>query len=107
MEITHLKTKKVYKNGRISGDDVEAFILHPAYDENNLKNDICLIKLRERSGIIEIDESPCMPESLNQHGSECWIAGLGKTENQDSSSEPRSMTINSFDRDYCINSQHR
>ena len=56
---------------------------------------------------VELNQSPCMPDSLNPHGAECWIAGLGRTENESQSSQLRSMTLNSFNREYCVNPNHR
>ena len=56
---------------------------------------------------IETYQLPCFPQSLTPHGAECWIAGWGQTENSGQSSELRSITINSMNREYCINPNHR
>ena len=56
---------------------------------------------------IKTEQLPCFPEKLTPHGAECWIAGWGQTENSGQSSELRSITINSMNREYCINENHR
>ena len=56
---------------------------------------------------IRTEQLPCFPEKLTPHGAECWIAGWGQTENSGQSSELRSITINSMNREYCINENHR
>ena len=57
--------------------------------------------------ILETRQLPCLPKSMNPHRSECWFAGLGQTENETKSSGFKSMTVNSMNRDYCINKNHR
>ena len=56
---------------------------------------------------IKIEQLPCFPQKLTPHGAECWIAGWGQTENSGQSSELRSITINSMNREYCVNENHR
>ena len=56
---------------------------------------------------ITTEQLPCFPQKLTPHAAECWIAGWGQTENSGQSSELRTMTINSMNRDYCINESHR
>jgi len=52
------------------------------------------------------EQMPCLPKTITPHGEECWIAGKGKTENV-SRSSLRSMTVNTMDRDYCIDAKRR
>jgi len=53
------------------------------------------------------EQMPCLPKTITPHGAECWIAGKGKTENGSRSSGLRSMTVNTMDRDYCIDAKRR
>ena len=82
----------------------DAVVMHPERDSNANNFDACLLRTPEPIGI---GSSPgvaaaCLPTEGPKHGEACWTAGWGINENGTYSSELRSIGVNIFSDEYCI-----
>ena len=91
------------------------FFIYPEYGKNeNAQNfDICLIQTSSNElGIPEdlsskFNSIPCLPDKTDlqkEHGTSCWVAGWGQAQSNGLSSDSlKSIGVNLFGREYCIN----
>ena len=95
------------------------FFNHHQYkvDENSQNFDICLIKTPANEyGIHEdlstkFDSIPCLPDHIDlekEHGKNCWVAGWGQSQSNGVTSDSlKSIGINLFSPEYCINHRYQ
>lgn len=80
------------------------FTAHPNHTGEN--NDWCLIKFADSIESADADKivsAPCLPSEVPAHGTQCWIAGFGKTSKGKPSKTLKSAGIYLLDQEYCRN----
>ena len=82
----------------------DTVIIHPDRDPDASNFDACLLRTPEpigvgvKSGVA----AACLPTAGPQHGDACWVAGWGTTETGSISSELKSVGVNIFSDEYCL-----
>ena len=82
----------------------DTVIIHPDRDQDALNFDACLLRTPEPIGIGVKPgvAAACLPTAGPQHGDACWVAGWGTTETGNISNELKSVGVNIFSDEYCL-----
>jgi len=82
----------------------DTVIIHPDRNPDESNFDACLLRTPEPIGVgVEPGvASACLPTEGPQHGDACWVAGWGTTELGGISSELKSVGVNIFSDEYCL-----
>ena len=82
----------------------DTVVIHPERDPDFNNFDACLLRTPEPIGIGSAPgvAAACLPEEGPKHGDACWVAGWGRTQNGTISSELKSVGVNIFSDEYCL-----
>ncbi|KAL7834322.1 hypothetical protein SRHO_G00285690 [Serrasalmus rhombeus] len=97
----------VRRNKRSNPYKIKEIILHEDYDGDSIENDIALLTLSQLVQFSDNIHSVCLPspDHIFPHGTKCWVAGFGKTNDEASySNDLMEVSVDIIGRTKC-NSQ--
>jgi len=80
---------------------LETVILHPEYNNRNLENDVCLLKLEGQVALDDYKSLACLPTSVSAPGTECVVTGWGDTETIVKKTELQQVSVPIIDTETC------